>query len=107
MVGPPLEIGHHVRLPVEEAPKPEQEAAVILHRLMVVVLAVDQRQKLKLAILTTVQVFNVKLQIMNYMKYKKIQTKLKMPGRMNTEITIWHHQNTCKHQLSTNYNSKM
>ena len=46
MVGLPLEIGHHVQLLVEEAPKPEQEAAIILHRLMVVVLAVDQRQKL-------------------------------------------------------------
>ena len=57
VVGLPLEIGHHVRLIVEETPKPEQETAVILHRLMVVVIVVDQRQKLNLAILTTVQVF--------------------------------------------------
>ena len=57
VVGLPLEIGHYVRLIVEETPKPEQETAVILHRLMVVVIVVDQRQKLNLAILTTVQVF--------------------------------------------------
>ena len=59
MVGVSLAIGHHVRLLVEEAHKPEQEAAITQHRLMVVFLAVDQRQKLKLAILTTVQVFYV------------------------------------------------
>ena len=55
-----MEAGLHVQFLVEGALKPEQEAAVILHRLMVVVLVVDHRQKLKLAILKTVQVMTKK-----------------------------------------------
>ena len=52
-----MEVGHHVRVLVEEAPEPEEDTAIILHRVMVVVLAVDHRHILKVAILSTVQVF--------------------------------------------------
>ena len=51
-----MEVGHHVRVLVEEAPEPEEDTAIILHRVMVVALAVDHRQILEAAILTTVQV---------------------------------------------------
>ena len=56
MVGLPLEVGRHVQLPVEEAVKPEAEAAVTLIQPMVVVLVVDHQVKLNPAILTTVLV---------------------------------------------------
>ena len=52
-----LEVGHHVRVLVEEAVKPEQDTAIILRLIMVVVIAVDHRLRLNLAILKTVQVF--------------------------------------------------
>ena len=56
VVGLPLEVGRHVQLPVEEALKPEAEAAVTLIQPMVVVLVVDHQVKLNPAILTTVLV---------------------------------------------------
>ena len=52
-----MEAGHHVRVLVEEAVEPEEDTAITLHRVMVVALAVDHRHILKVAILTTVQVF--------------------------------------------------
>ena len=54
-----MEVGQHVRLLVEGAVKPEEGAAITLHRLMVVILVVDLRQTLELAILTTAQVRNL------------------------------------------------
>ena len=56
VVGLHLTVGYHVRVLVEEVPKSEKEPAVILHRLMVVTLAVDQRHNFRIAILNTVQV---------------------------------------------------
>ena len=54
-----MEVGRHVRVLVEEAPKPEGDPAIILIRLMMVVLAVDHRQILKVATHTlSVQVRN-------------------------------------------------
>ena len=44
-----MEVGHLVRLLVEEVLKPEEEAAVTLLQLMVDVIVVDRRLRLKLA----------------------------------------------------------
>ena len=56
VVGAPMEVGHHVQLPVEEVAKEEAEDAITLIQPMVVVLVVDHQVKLNPAILTTVLV---------------------------------------------------
>ena len=43
MVGVLLGVGHHVRLLVEEALNPKEEAAITLLQLMVDVIVVDRR----------------------------------------------------------------
>ena len=56
MVGVLLGVGHHVLLLVEEALKPEREAAVTLLQLMVDVIVMDRRLEFKVATAIFVQV---------------------------------------------------
>ena len=56
MVGVLLGVGHHVRLLVEEALNPKEEAAITLLQLMVDVIVVDRQLKFKLATAIVVQV---------------------------------------------------
>ena len=49
-------VGHHVLLLVEEALRPEEEAAVTLLQLMVDVIVVDRRLEFKVATAILVQV---------------------------------------------------
>ena len=58
VVGPTLEIGQNVQLPVEEEIKPEQEPALTLLQPMVVQIVMEKALKLSLVIIITVQVEN-------------------------------------------------